>query len=196
MTEIKTFDPEIVKLMDDLGINTVDFEGSDKATRHNYTGVYAELLAPYRDKQCRLLEIGTRAGGSAVLWRNYLPKARLDLVDLKDNIVPENLERLDNFELHLLNAYSGEAIEYFIDTEEFDIIIDDGSHESDDLIFAASNYYPLLAPGGVLILEDIPDERLLAELADLFTPEMQQKIRVFDMRESGRYDDLIWTISK
>ena len=47
MGEVKTFDPEMVQLMDDLGINTVDPEGTDKATRHNYTGVYAKLIAPY-----------------------------------------------------------------------------------------------------------------------------------------------------
>ena len=186
-------DPELVKMLDDLGINTVDYRGTDKATRHNYTAAFAELLAPYRKKQCNLLEIGTRAGGSAVLWRNYLPEAHLDLVDLRFRFVPENLERLDNFEFHQLDAYTSEAVKHFYG-KKFDIIIDDGSHRPKDLIFAAANYFPLLASGGVLILEDIPNERLLPDLANLFTPEQQKQIRVFDMRASGRYDDVIWSI--
>lgn len=47
-----------------------------------------------------------------------------------------------------------------------------------------------------MILEDIPDESLLAELTALFSPEEQEGIRVFDVRESGRFDDLIWAIIK
>lgn len=37
----------------------------------------------------------------------------------------------------------------------FDIIIDDGSHESGDIIRAFSNYFPLLAHGGLYIVEDL-----------------------------------------
>ena len=47
-----------------------------------------------------------------------------------------------------------------------------------------------------MILEDIPDESLLKELTDLFNKEEQEGIRVFDVRESGRFDDLIWAIIK
>ena len=192
----RTSNPEIIELLDDLGINNLDREGTDKATRHNYTGIYAELLAPYRNKQCNFLEIGTRCGGSAVLWRNYLPKARLDLVDINFDIVPENIKRLNNFSFHEFDAYTPAAVEYFLG-KKFDIINDDGSHEPSDLLFAAANYYQFLAPGGVLILEDIPHGWLVPKLTKLFSPEQQKRIRVFDMRDvEDRYDDLIWTISK
>ena len=48
----------------------------------------------------------------------------------------------------------------------------------------------MLEPGGVMILEDIPNEQLLQELTNLFSPEEQKGIRIFDVRESGRFDDL------
>jgi hypothetical protein len=54
----------------------------------------------------------------------------------------------------------------------------------------------MLEPGGVMILEDIPDEGLLEELTNLFSPKEQEGVRVFDVRESGRFDDLIWAIIK
>ena len=61
----------------------------------------------------------------------------------------------------------------------------------DDIKFVARSLLSsCLEPGGVMILEDIPDESLLEELTALFTPEEQEGIRVFDVRESGRFDDL------
>ena len=47
-----------------------------------------------------------------------------------------------------------------------------------------------------MILEDIPNEKLLQELTNLFSPEEQKGIRIFDVRESGRFDDLVWAIIK
>lgn len=196
ISDYLTADPEMVQMMNALQINAPYAWGTDKATRHNYTAVFAQLLAPYRNKDCRLLEIGTLGGGSAVLWRNYLPNAWLDLVDRKQRLVPKNLERLERFAFHELDAYCSETVRKFKAEDQYDIIIDDGSHRLVDLVYVAKHYYPLLAPGGVLILEDIPDERLLPDLADLFTPEQQKGIRVFDMRESGRFDDLIWSIQR
>ena len=65
-----------------------------------------------------------------------------------------------------------------------------------DILFVADHYYHLLKPGGVMILEDIPDEALLKELTDLFNKKEQKGIRIFDVRESGRFDDLVWAIIK
>ncbi len=37
---------------------------------------------------------------------------------------------------------------------EFDIVIDDGSHESSDIVRTFSSYFPMVKPGGLYIVED------------------------------------------
>ena len=191
-------DREIVKILNDWDINGFERPGgTDKATIHNYTGIYAYLLDPYRYIDCRLLEIGVQYGGSALLWQEYMPGVWMDLVDIKDQVDDVIWQQLDEdrFDFYETNAYSATALRT-LGKNKYHIIIDDGSHHRDDIKFVADHYYHMLAPGGVMILEDIPDEGLLEELTNLFTSEEQEGIRVFDVRESGRFDDLIWAIIK
>ena len=191
-------DEKMVKLLDHLNINGFEYPGgTDKATIHNYTGIYAYLLEQYQDIDCNLLEIGVQYGGSALLWHEYLPKCWMDLVDLKDQVNDVIWDQLDEdrFDFYETNAYSATALRT-LGNKKYHVIIDDGSHHRNDLKFVAQNYYQMLEPGGVMILEDIPDEGLLEELTNLFSPKEQEGVRVFDVRESGRFDDLIWAIIK
>lgn len=191
-------DTQIVELLDKLGINGFQFPGgTDKATLHNYTGIYAYLLEEKRPVDCKLLEIGARQGGSALLWQRYMQRVDIHLVDIKDGINRRIREKLDKnlVTFYEMDAYSETALRT-LDENKYDIIIDDGSHAPDDILFVAKHYYHLLEPGGVMILEDIPDDSLLKKLAGLFSKEEQKGIRVFDVRESGRWDDLVWTITK
>ena len=65
-------DAEMVKLLDELDINGFERPGgTDKATIHNYTGIYAYLLDQYRYMNCNLLEIGVQYGGSALLCQVF-----------------------------------------------------------------------------------------------------------------------------
>ena len=191
-------DAEMVKLLDELDINGFERPGgTDKATIHNYTGIYAYLLDQYRYMDCKLLEIGVQYGGSALLWQEYMPGAWLDLVDIKDQVDESIWQRLDEdrFDFYETNAYSATALRT-LGKNKYHIIIDDGSHLPKDILFVADHYYHLLEPGGVMILEDIPNEQLLQQLTNLFTPEEQKGIRIFDVRESGRFDDIVWAIIK
>ncbi len=191
-------DKRMVELLNHLNINGFEYPGgTDKATIHNYTGIYAYLLEQYQDIDCNLLEIGVQYGGSALLWHEYLPKCWMDLVDLKDQVNDVIWDQLDEdrFDFYETNAYSATALRT-LGNKKYHVIIDDGSHHRNDLKFVAQNYYQMLEPGGVMILEDIPDEGLLEELTNLFSPKEQEGVRVFDVRESGRFDDLIWAIIK
>jgi hypothetical protein len=191
-------DKRMVELLNHLNINGFEYPGgTDKATIHNYTGIYAYLLEQYQDIDCNLLEIGVQYGGSALLWHEYLPKCWIDLVDLKDQVNDVIWDQLDEdrFDFYETNAYSATALRT-LGNKKYHVIIDDGSHHRNDLKFVAQNYYQMLEPGGVMILEDIPDEGLLEELTNLFSPKEQEGVRVFDVRESGRFDDLIWAIIK
>ena len=191
-------DAEMVRLLDELDINGFERPGgTDKATIHNYTGIYAYLLDQYRYMDCKLLEIGVQYGGSALLWQEWMPGVWMDLVDIKDQVDEAIWQRLDEdrFDFYETNAYSATALRT-LGKNKYHVIIDDGSHLPKDILFVADHYYHLLEPGGVMILEDIPNEQLLQQLTNLFSPEEQKGIRIFDVRESGRFDDLVWAIIK
>ena len=54
-------DKKIVKMLNSLNINGFDCAGgTDLATTHNYTGIFAYLLDQYRDIECNVLEIGSQ----------------------------------------------------------------------------------------------------------------------------------------
>ena len=127
-------DPHMVWLLNELKINGFDKPGgTDKATIHNYTGIYAYLLDRYRDIDCNVLEIGVQYGGSALLWHEYLPGAWLDLVDIKDQVHEVIWDQLDEdrFDFYETNAYSATALRT-LGKKKYHVIIDDGSHHRDD----------------------------------------------------------------
>jgi predicted O-methyltransferase YrrM len=69
--------------------------------------------------------------------------------------------------------------------QQFDLIIDDGSHVLQHQQAAVAQLWPLLRPGGVFVVEDIQSQ----EDANAFAQEGCWTFE--DLRESGRYDDLI-----
>jgi predicted O-methyltransferase YrrM len=80
--------------------------------------------------------------------------------------------------------------------EKFDVIIEDGPHNLQSQLFAVEHYYPLLKPGGTLIIEDIQDSAHLKILTNAVSSDALT-VNIFDVRHTkGRYDDLIWTVTK
>ena len=193
-------DKEIIELLDQLNINGFEYSGgTDKATTHNYTGIYADLLAQYRKKEGTLLEIGVQHGGSSLLWHEYLAGFKLFLSDIQD-IVPDLIwDQMDpdRYDFYEGDAYNRSSVEMFSNEcpEGFDIIIDDGPHTLKSQVFVVEHYYPLLKPGGALVIEDIQDMKYLEVLTETVPEKERNNVRIFDNRpSSGRYDDVIWAI--
>ena len=192
-------DKTIIKILNDLDVNGFESEGgTDKNTLHNFTGIYAYLLDQYRDTNGRLLEIGVQHGGSSLCWHEYLNKFHLDLVDIQD-IVPDKIwHNMDpeRYEFYQADAYTKSAVEVFSEFK-YDVIIDDGPHSLHTQQFSVANYFKLLKPGGVLIIEDIQNVHHLTLLTETLNEEDRKGVRIFDVRETkGRYDDLIWAVIK
>lgn len=103
-----------------------------------------------------LVEVGVQNGGSLEIWARYFPNA----VALVGCDVDERCGAL-RFEdprvrivIGAINtAASARAIEAH--APAFDVFIDDGSHISPDIIAAFCNYFPLVRPGGLYIVEDL-----------------------------------------
>lgn len=121
-----------------------------------YLPAYDQLLSPLREQPIRLLEIGVMNGGSLEVWDAYFPKA----VQIIGCDINEDCARL-RYESARVQVIIGDAnapeIQARIqaESEQLDIVIDDGSHFSADIIRSFINYFPRLTHGGLYIIEDL-----------------------------------------
>jgi len=120
-----------------------------------YLDEYEDKLSHYQKLPIKLLEIGVLNGGSLEIFSKYFENA--DLI-LGCDINPKCKE------LHYENANTkviiGDVNEEKIKNEitkhsKFDIILDDGSHNSEDIIGTFCNYFKHLKDGGLFIVEDL-----------------------------------------
>lgn len=127
---------------------------SDKWTL--YLTEYDRLFDDYRDKPVRLLEIGIQNGGSLDIWSKYFSNASA-LIGCDINPDCARLSYDDpRIGVIVGDANAPEVREQvFQRSPQFDIIIDDGSHLSSDIIKSFAQYFPLIAEGGVFIAEDL-----------------------------------------
>ena len=121
-----------------------------------YLTEYGRIFDEHRDRPVRLLEIGIQNGGSLEIWSKYFPHAQ-KLVGCDIN---PDCARL-SYEDPRIAVVVGDANS---DTAQakvlgyapaFDVIIDDGSHRSSDIVRSFARYFPHLADGGVFVAEDL-----------------------------------------
>jgi hypothetical protein len=133
--------------------------GTDKWGAHFYTPVYHQLFAHLREKPVRLFEIGiggyefARLGGASLaMWADYFPNGRIlgidvcaKTLDLGPRVSIRQGSQDDAVFLARMSAEHG----------PFDIVIDDGSHVPAHVIASFDVLFPLLADGGLYVIEDV-----------------------------------------
>lgn len=121
-----------------------------------YFSAYDSIMAPYRTKQVSILEIGIQNGGSLEAWSSYFPNAE-KIIGCDINELCRDLEYDDpRISVFVGDATSAETADSIINFQsEFDIIIDDGSHTSPDIIRAFCKYFHAIKDGGIFIAEDL-----------------------------------------
>ena len=121
---------------------------------------WIEPLAPFCDKRCNVLEVGTYEGRSAIAFLEYLPKSRLTAIDIFT--IPEVEARFD-FNMRQYGDRVTKIKDRAIPTMDrmlsekmrFDLIyLDTGKHRA--AAFAQSGLaWGLLEIGGILIWDDL-----------------------------------------
>ena len=165
----------------------IDNERTDKQMRHNYLSVYGNHFEFIRNRVKAVLEIGIDKGGSLLLWERYFPNAKIYGVDIQE--VPKDLEGRERIILFPnTNAYDSNFVKQ-LEGLEFDIIIDDGSHNLEDMKSVIHLYAPLLKKGGSLYIEDLKDESWIAELALEKVNGFSIGIQGYDLRRRTGNDD-------
>ncbi len=119
-----------------------------------YLDVYERVFSRYRHRPLKLLEIGVYHGGSLQMWKKYFgPEAQLVGVDIDPRCVDYAEE---NITIETGDQSSGEFWKDFFSRHgEFDIIIDDGSHNNQHQMLTFMMAWPFLKDGGTLLVEDL-----------------------------------------
>lgn len=121
--------------------------GTDKCSiEHDYIDFYTDTLPKNPRK---ILEIGCYKGASLRMWRDYFPEAELHTLDLFiENEPPTDIPGLVAWTGHQANYYILEQLRQ----QEFDLVIDDGSHNSRDQMMT---FFGLFTAGMHYYIEDL-----------------------------------------
>ena len=155
------FDLHFGKINSDKALHYYSANREVKIPGHNYGPIYTELLKKYDDKEFSLLEIGTSLFYSdqamkynlppdyigSCIWKELYPKVKLYGFDINKYESNEIIKMYHGDQScdHCLNQ---------IEEDEFDIIIDDGSHINNHQQFSFFKLFNKIKQGGTYIIED------------------------------------------
>jgi GT2 family glycosyltransferase len=136
-----------------------------------YLREYDRILGEYRHRPVRLLEIGVQNGGSLELWADYFARAEA-IIGCDLNADCEKLRYEDARISVIIGDANSDRVQRLIveRAQRLDIVIDDGSHRSGDVVRSFARYFPLLADGGAFIIEDLHCSYLQEYDGGLFHP--------------------------
>ena len=131
---------------------------TDKSTFHKLTILYSLLFQKWRYRDdLNLLEIGIRDGASIKMWRDWFPNGNIFCVDIRENSTKNvnGLERVFAETLDSGNKGHWKAFFEKYQNTQFDIIIDDGSHDPNEQWEAFNFLKEHLKFNGFYIVEDL-----------------------------------------
>ena len=113
--------------------------------------LYEKYFSSLKNSKINILEIGVEGGDSLRIWREYFTNANICGIDIdKKDFKIDNTEILQgdqsdkNFLKTLIDKY-----------KNFDIIIDDGSHQAKHIIVSFKFLFPHLNNNGIYVIEDL-----------------------------------------
>ncbi len=120
-----------------------------------YLDTYEEKLSSLKKSPVKLFEIGVLNGGSLEIFSKYFENAELILgCDIDKNC--QKLKYTENNIKLVVGDVNNEKISsQIIKNGDFDIIIDDGSHTSKDIVTSFCKYFKHLKYNGTYIVEDL-----------------------------------------
>lgn len=168
---------------------------NDKGSNHSYIEIYERLLSPYRDTNCKILEIGVAQGYSLRMWNQYFNKnSKVQGIDWEKGNLCDNT-------LDVTYGDSKDA-DLWTDWDNFDVIIDDGDHSPEGQAATLAVWLPKLTKNGLYIIEDVSLYNLNMVATDLGIVLqrigcLNYVIDILDMRQiKQRSDNVLLVFSK
>jgi hypothetical protein len=122
----------------------------------SYIEIYDKIFDKFSDKEISIVEIGVQNGGSLEVYNQYFPNSEV-IIGIDNN---EGCRKL-KFTTNKIKLIIGNAAEKSIIPKlnnyapKYDIIVDDGSHTSEDIIRSFSNLFSLIKNNGIYVIEDM-----------------------------------------
>lgn len=127
-------------------------KGTEHYEKHGYTKVYKDYIP--QEGEYDLLEIGIWHGDSLKMWNEYNPDIQIDGIDI-DVSVFNFIQETDKIKIHIGNQSDIEFLKSITKNKEYDFIIDDGSHNYEDIITSFKYLYTKLKSRGYYFIEDL-----------------------------------------
>ena len=135
---------------------------------HGYAKFYEFHLSYLRNKEIKLLEIGTWTGASVASFYYYFRKAIIFCLDRNYKFQFKSI-RINFFYCNTRNANDLKNFDNLLidkKSETFDIIIDDASHIYSDMLTNFKNFFKKVKSGGFYIIEDFNHYKYYSHLDD------------------------------
>jgi hypothetical protein len=128
------------------------FERTDRIHKlRHYLPIYEAAFT----RTNRMLEIGVGRGGSLQMWREYLPDATIVGLDI-DPAAARHEEPKRRIHVRIGDQTDTSFLQGVVDEfGPFDTVLDDGGHNSTQMIGSFQYLFPRLKPGGVYVVEDV-----------------------------------------
>lgn len=144
---------------------------------HPYTLFYHSIFRDKRKADLNIAELGILHGGSLLMWREYFENAEIYGFD-NDLEYLNSFKRLydnDRIQLNQIDVKNKLNIKKVFHTlgVQFDLIIEDTTHQFQDQVRVIESVYPYLKPGGMLIVEDIFKSYNEKDYINLLKPILQ-----------------------
>lgn len=164
---------------------------------------WARILDMFRDRETKVLEIGSWEGRSAIFFLELLPKSRLTCIDtfaggpeysgLDDAVVSIEARFDANLapygdRVRKMKSRSVPVLDQLTQQNElFDVVYIDGSHARDDVLLDSLLAWRLLAPHGVCMwddytwgLPDVPSARRPQHAIDAFLDLHSDELQIIE----------------
>lgn len=132
-------------------------EGGERAVNkwHHYLPIYDRYFSRWRGKEVRFLEVGVANGGSLDMWREYFgQRARIFGID-----IDEDCRRFDGIggTVRVGSQADRQFLEQVVEEMggEVDVVLDDGSHNMNDIKVTLEAVFPKMSDGGIYMIEDL-----------------------------------------
>jgi len=126
---------------------------TDKAWGHLFTEFYYNYFESFRYKKINILEIGIYLGSSLKMLKDFFPNAIIYSIDINDEYINKNFGK----NIKLFNCSQIDLIKFdnIFNNIKFDIIIDDGSHQTLHQLISLGHMFKYLNKNGLYVCEDL-----------------------------------------
>ena len=138
--------------------NKADIFKKTEKKSHGYSKFYKQKIEKLKNRKINILEIGSYAGASAAAFVKYLPESNIFCFDINISNFEYRSKKIHVFGVDIKNQKKTIKILNKIadqfKVKEFDIIIDDGSHNLSDILIALKFFFKHLRSKGLYVIED------------------------------------------